>query len=278
MNSVPLALPVRRERRHDCLTNANGKPREPVKTDQKSIMTLKPTLVTLTSDRPQAFQLCEKWISRQDFRGPCDWFVIDDGRSPVAPTMNQTHVRRRASADPLESFLGNLQCAIELTRAVEAVLFIEDDVYYRPDYLSFMVAGLSRHDVVGEAGCRDYDVSTGRHRICSNRRHASLCQTGIRASAAGLLLEITLAAQAPDIDRRFWFRAATEKRRITLFPQSIHSVNIKGLPGKTGFIGHAMQRGPVDVEGTVLRRWCGTDAATYRPFRKRELVEHAKCD
>lgn len=226
------------------------------------------TLITLTSDRPEAFALCERWMSRQDYPGEIDWLVIDDGRSPVSPSLGQQHVRRSSVDDPLESFYGNLQSALQLSDQAESLLFIEDDVYYSSDYLSFMIEMLAEHDVVGEAHCRDYDVHSGRYRICTNNRHASLCQTGIRGTSLDLFRKIVKQNRAPDVDRRFWTAVGHETLRQQLLPESKHSVNIKGLPGKRGFIGHDIQTGPLDSDATVLQQWCGDDAELYVRFRE----------
>ena len=43
------------------------------------------SLVTPTRDRPEAFNLCVHWMSRQTYRqlGPIQWVVVDDGDRPV---------------------------------------------------------------------------------------------------------------------------------------------------------------------------------------------------
>jgi hypothetical protein len=38
------------------------------------------TLITCTADRPEAFQLCERWMARQTYRGSIQWIVADGDR------------------------------------------------------------------------------------------------------------------------------------------------------------------------------------------------------
>lgn len=223
------------------------------------------TLITCTSDRPQAFALCEQWMSRAivRYKQPVEWIVIDDGIKPVHCTLNQTHIRREPSESPTQSFLGNLTAGLHVATG-EKILFIEDDDWYHPDYLTVYANRLDRAEIVGEARAKYYSVQDRRWEIMSNDRHASLAQTGIRAIIVPQLLKIIESADSPFVDMPLWEVGASKE----LAAETTHCIGIKGLPGKVGFTtGHSgfKQLENADPAGDVLAAWV-SDYEKYLPF------------
>lgn len=224
------------------------------------------TLITPTSDRPVAFDLCEKWMRRalDRFDGEVQWIVADDGNTPVNCTLGQEHVCRPHAGNKKNSFLGNLQAALERVR-YEKVLFIEDDDWYAPEYLSKMSCWLEDADICGEGGARYYHLPTRRYRVCPNRDHASLCQTGIRGELIPWMVDHVARHKSTFIDVHLWKTGAKERDR-DLHPKTSLSVGIKGLPGTGGIgVGHRLgSRSRCDSDGSILRRWMPEeDADTY---------------
>lgn len=215
------------------------------------------TLITPTSDRPVAFELCERWMQRamEQFDGEVQWIVSDDGNTPVTCSLGQEHIHRQHSGDKRKSFLGNLQAAFENVRH-EKVLFIEDDDWYAADYLTKMSRWLDEADICGEGRARYYHLPTRRYRLCPNSDHASLCQTGIRGELVSWMSKHIAQHRSTFIDVHVWKTGAKECKR-SLQPQTTLSVGIKGLPGTGGIgVGHRLDhRSRCDSDGSILRSW-----------------------
>jgi hypothetical protein len=224
------------------------------------------SLLTLTSDRPVAFALCERWMAAQSFKSWDEWVVVDDGVEPANTTMGQTHIRLPNIAGGLSSFRRNLEVGLGHTANAGILCFIEDDVWYRNDYLSSMISGLDYADIAGSAHCRDYSVSRRMYRVCSNMNHASLCQTAIRKVASKILMSIVEENDKPYLDKILWDVMASERYTRMLFPDSQRSVNMKNMPGKAGLIGHGVMRGFYDDDCSVLSEWLGSDYKFYERF------------
>lgn len=224
------------------------------------------TLITLTSDRPEAFALCERWMASQTWTDYDRWVVVDDGQIAAKTTMKQIHIRRRHDSDGLSSFLGNLRCALEVAGDSEIIVFIEDDVWYQKNYLRFVLRGLNVAVASGEARCREYNVRTRAHFTSRNTEHASLCQTAIRGLVVPLLMEVLSTIREPSIDFAFWRELSMAALTTNLRPRTRHSVNIKGMPGKPGLIAHERQLETNDPGMVVLREWCGDDSKAYEKF------------
>src|SRR6478735_1120666 len=110
---------------------------------------MKVTLLTTTCDRPEAFKLCELWISRQTVK-PVQWLVLDDGEKPVTTTQGQEHHHwpdMRGHGSMVKKIKFALQAGLIIG---DAVIFIEDDDWYAPDWIQWCVQQLQHYDLVGE--------------------------------------------------------------------------------------------------------------------------------
>ena len=222
------------------------------------------TLITPTGGRPEAFALCERWISRQTYTGPLEWLCSDDFRPQTICTMGQEIHHPPWIWQPGQNTqAANLRMLLEHVRH-DKILFIEDDDVYLPDYLEEMSYYLDLHPITGEGNAHYYNVARRAYLECGNIGHASLCQTGIRAELIPKL-QFILAAARGFIDLNLW--------RLARHPEGVFfgrglCVGIKGLPGRGGIgCGHrrdtAMFRDP---DGQVLRRWIGDDAELYAKY------------
>ncbi len=232
---------------------------------------MKFTTITCTSDRPVAFELCEKFLSRQTLQ-PAQMLVLDDGEVPVVPTIGQEHhhwpeMRGRGS------MVRKIRRALaEGLVTGDAIAFIEDDDWFSPDWLRFCAEGLSRVRLFGEGRALYYTVR-GRYWFAHhNMEHASLCSTAIHRDAFPWLATQLDVSECPFLDVRLWKkppcsshvsdpqRGAGNRRR---------SIGIKAMPGRTGYGGGHRGRdrsAKDDADLKYLRSLIGDDADLYAPF------------
>ena len=226
------------------------------------------SLITPTRDRPDAFALCERWMGRQSYNGPLQWIVADDGEAAVVCRRGQEHLRLPTATDSRSSFRNNLLAAIERVR-FDKILFIEDDDWYAPTYIEMMFSALDRWEIVGETNARYYHVRFRKYLIHSNTFHASLCQTGIRATLLPTVKAILTESRFPErLDGSLWKRSGLTDGCKGLLQPTTLTVGMKGLPGRAGLgIDHHQQelvrRYSADPEGRQLRDWIGDDAEFY---------------
>lgn len=217
------------------------------------------TVITPTGDRPEAFALCERWMSQQTYTGPIQWIVVDDGVNPTACTMGQQYIRQRPMNH--HSLCRNLRAAIPHIQG-ECIFVVEDDDYYAPHYLSTMVGRLQRADLVGEFGAKYYYLrhKSFRHNHQSEH-HSSLCRTGM-TRAVLQTLERCAQGWHPSVDLRLWraWRGSTFSWRDADGTQSL-CVGMKGVEGRQSR-GWKPSRNAVNDAGLqTLEKWVGKDAA-----------------
>jgi hypothetical protein len=217
------------------------------------------TVITPTGDRPEAFSLCERWMSQQTYTGQIQWIVVDDGAEPTTCTMKQEYIRQRPMN--YHSLCRNLRAAIPHIRG-ECIFVVEDDDYYTPHYLSTMVGRLQRADLVGEFGAKYYYL---RHQLYrhnhQSEHHASLCRTGMTRA---VLKTLQQSAQGwhPSVDLRLWraWRGSTFTWRDSEGTQSL-CVGMKGVEGRQSRGWKPSRDAVPDTDLQMLGRWVGKDAA-----------------
>lgn len=199
------------------------------------------SVITCTGDRPEAFDLCIKFVLRQTWRGPLQWIVVDDGVAPTnwrcipwsAERGMLARIYPRPSWSPGSNTLArNLLAAIPEV-IYDRVLFVEDDDWYARTYFAAMAKALDGScQIVGDPHSFYYHLPSRRYRTFDGV-HCSLAQTGIRAEMLPFLMEICERAE-PFIDvelwRQPWSRYYERMGLVT---------GMKGLPGRPGIgIGH----------------------------------------
>lgn len=227
------------------------------------------TVITPTGDRPEAFTLCERWMSQQTYTGQIQWIVVDDGIEPTQCTMGQQYIRER----PIEkhSLCRNLRAAIPHVQG-ECVFVVEDDDYYAPHYVSTMVGRLHRSDLVGEFGAKYYYLrhKSFRHNH-ETENHASLCRTGMTRAVLDTLTQCAQGSH-PSVDLRLWrtWKGSTFTWRDADGTQSL-CVGIKGVEGRQSRGWKPTHNAVRDAGLQTLRKWVGNDAAEFY----RNMMKHS---
>ena len=70
------------------------------------------TIITPTGDRPDAFELCCKYVQRQTIK-PVEWIVIDDGETPTTMPDNCNYlkfIKRKNREKPIQFAYPNERC------------------------------------------------------------------------------------------------------------------------------------------------------------------------
>ena len=235
------------------------------------------SLITATGDRPRALDLCAEWMHRQTWDGGVEWIIVDDGQEPYVPEYRRVgwwvrHIKRKHTGPGLESFLGNVTAGVQSVTG-DVVLFIEDDDWYAPEHIEEMVARLEKHEAVGNNLQRYYRLPKRSYLEKQNGANvACLCQTGLRAEHAPLILDSVAECRQRGrfhVDVGFWARVRDSGLRRDVYLERPTTVGMKGLPGRSGLgLGHqGAGFGPYrwkDDQGAVkLREWVGDDAGLY---------------
>ncbi len=219
-------------------------------------------VITPTGDRPEAWKLCQLWMARQDYAGPVEWHVVDDGHQPMPVDFaRQGYALHMHSLEPMagNSQARNLLHLLDKIDPGFPVVCWEDDDYYSPDWLTTVAARLEKAELVGECQARYYNVAQRKGRQLSNNAHASLCSTAMRGAALATFRQVCRPGRQ-FIDLDLWRRHPSRH----LFTGG-RVVGIKGLPGRGGIgMGHRDDfRGTDDPSGALLREWVGADAEAY---------------
>jgi glycosyltransferase involved in cell wall biosynthesis len=213
------------------------------------------TLITPTSDRPEAFRMCEWLIKRQTvpwYR----WIIADGGSQKLTPTMGQEHLIVSHHENPVQNFRANLRAALDRVQDNELIAFIEDDDWYAPEYLQWIGNKLQSHDLVGAARAKYYHLTNALWKEMGNTHHASFCQTGVTRSAVKWLRNY-LRSDAGNafVDMHLWKDTTLNIPSRWLEPESTLTIGMKGLPGKTGLgNGHRINSGRDDSSRRMLKQ------------------------
>jgi hypothetical protein len=149
----------------------------------------------------------------------------------------------------------------------DKVVFLEDDDWIAPEYLTMMEERLDHNALVGEKDAHYYNVSARRYRLMGNRQHSSLAQIGIQKSSLPVLKRLCQANSA-FLDLELC-RMIQDKN---IYPRSGLHVALKGLPGRPGIgVGHQRSTSidwSPDPDLSILRSWIGNSADNYAPFHQ----------
>jgi hypothetical protein len=225
-------------------------------------------LITPTGSRPKQFELCMQWMKVQTYKGKVCWIVIDDC-FPVTTSKldnfkdNWFIVKKYPKpiwkkGDNTQS--RNLKVGIDIVKVlpdVEAIFIIEDDDYYKPEYLQEMINRLKGFSLAGETKTVYYNLVSRSFKVNDNTGHSSLFQTCFTKSILPIF-ESCLTSSFIDI------RLFKKVQNANLFEAGKLSIGMKGLPGRTGIgNGHRMKNGISDPDGEKLKELLGDDAKYY---------------
>jgi len=233
------------------------------------------TLITCTGSRPEAFELCQKYMAEQTV--PYDqWIVVHDGiDAEQAQEMQENYPHFELHAGPrlwregLNTHRFNMEEALKHVTG-DYIFVIEDDDYYAPEYLAEMLKLLKSADMVGLSNNKYYNLSIPGWKEMGNFKHSSLCTTAMRASVLPLLQR---AVDSGDLyfDMVLWQLAQAHRLNTLFKANSTLSVGIKGMPGRTGIgAGHRFSGFSIDPNASKLTEWLGQEASSvYLPYVKK---------
>ena len=231
------------------------------------------TLITPTGSRPQAFELCKKFIMRQTYKGPIQWIVVYDSKeAPDMSNFNKLKTEVEIVKGPKEWREGintqrfNMDTALNHVKG-EYVFIWEDDDWYAPDYIERYIWFMSKYDIVGECNNKYYNIERKSFKEWRNVQHASLCSTGLKKSKLAVLDRAVNSGEL-FFDIALWRMAKAERHNAILIAELGLNVGMKGLPGRLGIGGGHRP----DTEGfikddkdcNVLKSWIGDDHVLYK--------------
>ena len=189
------------------------------------------TLITPTGDRHLAFSPCCRYIAAQTYQGPLQWVIADDGdtfldTTNVPKNIELVHLKRQGVRDKSKSITGNVSACLFQVK-YDKILIIEDDDFYKPEYIETTLLRLQNADMVGEGNSRYYNIAFNKFRINRNLEHASLFQTALKADFLEYVWVSCLKRTSAFIDTRLWNKEGIPRKRV--FADKLTSVGIKGL-------------------------------------------------
>ena len=182
-------------------------------------------IIPSRGDRPEFLKHLRSNILPSQTRQPDEVLIID--RPPL--TSENDHKQRIRE--------GILQASGDL------ILFMEDDDYYRKDYIEVMTDRWNGEDLIGIDGTLYYNIVHDKWRFMKHHRRSSLFCTGIKREAAE-----KFPFKGKDIDIDLW-----RNLEGTLYPFDGLAIGIKHGIGKTGGIGH--REDFCNNEGGKLHKW-----------------------
>lgn len=228
-------------------------------------------LITPTGSRRDQINLCQRWMQNQTYTGKVTWVIVDDAYprtiekidrpgwdvikvypEPTWKTGENTQARNIACG---------INAALKNSIDIKAFFIIEDDDYYKPIYITEMLARLNGFDLIGETKTVYYNVISRRYVTNPNNIHSSLFQT---AFTLNVLQDFENSLWHKFIDCEFW--------RITknkyLFSAGNLAIGMKGMPGRGGIgAGHKMSRNmKEDKEANYLKSQIGNDYVHYERY------------
>lgn len=233
------------------------------------------TLITPTGDRPEAIQLCIRWMMQQQIEGlgPVQWIVVDDGQEPMAGAWFAElvekgwmidHLRREPrDDDPPHTLCMNMRVALPEIKH-DKMLIIEDDDYYSPDYVATVSGWLDQADLVGEVSARLYFLVSRSYQVFYNDRLAGWCKTAFRPAVIPIVWHAAASSDQHALDLRVW-RGWQGTKYLIKEEDGVtgYCIGIKGVPGR---LGHTWSAGKTVADPLLVRlkEWIGADAIHYQ--------------
>src|SRR5690606_42051079 len=108
------------------------------------------SLITPHADRPDTVKLCEKYVRR--FQIPdgyrVEWVLVDGGEVPERGVDPDVYVRNDKYRHPAQNLCSNFLKGLEAASG-DFLFIIEDDDWYRSDYLIHMAVLLQSAEMAG---------------------------------------------------------------------------------------------------------------------------------
>lgn len=206
-------------------------------------------LLTPTGARPTQIKLCCQWMQRQTYKGEVVWVIVDDAYPLSTDDIGEgfkdewTIVKiypspiwqgQNTQARNIKEGMSFIKSDLKLNER-DLIFIIEDDDYYRPQYLERMVARAGSFKVLGEMNTVYYNVFYRNYFVNRNTSHASLFQLALIPEMIPLFE--TLYTEK-FIDFKFYeqlhARGYVSRGEVGFFNENNLAIGIKGMPGREG--------------------------------------------
>lgn len=259
-------------------TNALGFDRIYNETQRQKIPTEDFAIITPTGDRISAFNRCVQMVCTQTVQ-PKEWIIVDDGMTPLTDLMRlpdwATYVRReRGSDDPPHTLSVNVLEALKHVTC-DRVVIVEDDDWYSPVYIEYLLAHLDHHDMVGLNTIRYYHLLENYWKHGRPPKHTAFAQTAFKGAARDHLEDVcksnTSDIREKGIVDRYWWQTFEGNKKLLQDHPVLH-VGLKGGFGRPGLAeGH--KRTDPDYKGdgqqVYLKQNLGADSFYYNRWQKK---------
>jgi len=229
---------------------------------------LKLTLITPTRDRVITFGMLERFIRRQTYK-PFTWIIVDDGIDKVNPTMGQIHIQLPRVRKI--SYLENLLVALDEVDLDNHVVVLEDDDWYGPECIEWMVNEAELYDVVFAHAQFMYHVRRRRWQqfgfkgigrflsmFCiMSPKSIPVFRESIRYSQA---MGVHSFRRATMLARNFMNFLEHHSLGVSML-SCRHTCQLKGVPGPGITSKHSRFLGNDDFDGDFLRERIGKEDA-----------------
>lgn len=229
------------------------------------------SVITCTGFRPEAFNLCKRFLGRQTWNGPIQWIVVTDQPDfpkilPPKENITVEHVKaKRNWTEGFNTQRFNMEHALRKVEGQFVIIF-EDDEFYAPNYIQTCMDLLRFADIVGEGNSKYYHVGIPGFKEMANIRHASLCQTALRSSQLPLLKAAVDSGELY-FDIKLWETAREKKVPTLIRSDSNLVIGMKGMPGRGNIgAGGRLRDYQLDPKLEKLKLWVGTNAGLYTEF------------
>ena len=238
-------------------------------------------LLTPTGARAAQFRLCISWMARQTYMGEVMWIIVDDAIPRTTLEVKDSfrdnwHIWRIYPEPPWQRGQNtqsrNMAAGlayIETLDNVEAVFIIEDDDFYKPNYLERMMQRFGTFKVLGEMNTIYYNVFYRNYFVNRNTSHSSLFQVAFRPEMIPLF---KTCLHERFMDFKFYEKLHAQEfvRRgeVGLFNEDNLAVGMKGMPGRAGIgAGHTRLMNMLpDPNLVYLYKIIGDDAQYYAGY------------
>jgi hypothetical protein len=240
-------------------------------------------LITPTGARPNQFRLCSHWMEQQTYKGNVLWIIIDDANPLTTEAIGESfkHNWTIVKIHPSPIWRGentqarNIKCGIDFIKErnknneIDAIFFIEDDDFYRCNYIERMVARFDTVKVLGEMNTVYYNVYYRNYFVNRNTSHVSLFQLAIRPEMIPLF---ETCYNERFIDFKFFEKLHAQefvgRGEVGMFNENNLAIGMKGMPGRGGIgAGHGKLMNMLpDANMIWLRNQIQDDAKYYEGY------------
>jgi hypothetical protein len=238
-------------------------------------------LITPTGARQAQFNLCAHFMQRQTYKGEVTWIIVDDCNPLTTDIVsegfkdNWTIIKVypkpiwQGQNTQTRNLSAGIDAALQYCKDIEYIFMIEDDDYYKAQYLERMMARFGNFKVLGEMNTVYYNVIFRKYFINRNTSHVSLFQLAFRPEMIPLF---KTCYNERFIDFKFFEKLHAQgfvgRGEVGLFNESNLAIGMKGMPGRMGIgagHGNLMNMLP-DHAMSYLISQIGEDAHLYEQY------------